>query len=249
MGVGHYTEPDVYAAARVFTGWNLTRAGRRRRPQRSRVRLQRGAARHRREDVQLSDLPRTAARPFPRARRPTACRTASISSTALAAQPEHGGATWRRKLYRFFVSEFGDVDDGFVNRVAAVYLQSGYDMKRGDARGADVAAVLGRAATASRATRGRSSSSSASIKDVGWSGLLAERRADAARRTWGRTSTIRRTWPAGISGQSWFSTGVDAGAHELRVGAGRQSEVQARATAAEHACAARRSSSPACSTR
>src|SRR5215467_15658963 len=24
MGVGHYTEPDVYAAARVFTGWNLT---------------------------------------------------------------------------------------------------------------------------------------------------------------------------------------------------------------------------------
>src|SRR6202140_4869643 len=27
VGVGHYTEPDVYAAARVFTGWNLTRPG------------------------------------------------------------------------------------------------------------------------------------------------------------------------------------------------------------------------------
>src|SRR5262245_33509423 len=27
MGVGHYTEPDVYAAARVFTGWNLSRPG------------------------------------------------------------------------------------------------------------------------------------------------------------------------------------------------------------------------------
>src|SRR5205085_8194605 len=27
MGVGNYTEPDVYAAARVFTGWNLARAG------------------------------------------------------------------------------------------------------------------------------------------------------------------------------------------------------------------------------
>src|SRR5262245_30717449 len=25
MGVGHYTEPDVYAGARVFTGWNLRR--------------------------------------------------------------------------------------------------------------------------------------------------------------------------------------------------------------------------------
>ena len=23
VGVGYYTEPDVYAAARVFTGWNL----------------------------------------------------------------------------------------------------------------------------------------------------------------------------------------------------------------------------------
>ncbi len=27
MGVGHYTETDVYAAARVFTGWNLRRSG------------------------------------------------------------------------------------------------------------------------------------------------------------------------------------------------------------------------------
>ncbi len=27
MGVGHFTEPDVYAAARVFTGWNLARPG------------------------------------------------------------------------------------------------------------------------------------------------------------------------------------------------------------------------------
>src|SRR3954465_10395473 len=27
MGVGHYTEPDVYAAARVFTGWNVRRPG------------------------------------------------------------------------------------------------------------------------------------------------------------------------------------------------------------------------------
>ena len=26
VGVGHYTEADVYAAARVFTGWNLRRS-------------------------------------------------------------------------------------------------------------------------------------------------------------------------------------------------------------------------------
>ena len=27
LGVGNYTEADVYAAARVFTGWNLQRPG------------------------------------------------------------------------------------------------------------------------------------------------------------------------------------------------------------------------------
>src|ERR671938_127317 len=27
MGVGNYTEPDVYAGARVFSGWNLARPG------------------------------------------------------------------------------------------------------------------------------------------------------------------------------------------------------------------------------
>ncbi len=27
VGVGHYTEPDVYAAARVFSGWNLRTSG------------------------------------------------------------------------------------------------------------------------------------------------------------------------------------------------------------------------------
>src|SRR5438067_12082959 len=27
MGVGYYTEPDVYAGARVFTGWNLRTVG------------------------------------------------------------------------------------------------------------------------------------------------------------------------------------------------------------------------------
>jgi uncharacterized protein (DUF1800 family) len=33
------------------------------------------------------------------------------------------------KLYRFFVSETGVVSDAFVNRIASVYLASGYDMR------------------------------------------------------------------------------------------------------------------------
>ena len=45
-GVGHYTEEDVYAAARVFTGWNLRLAGDRASAahQLLRVRLQRRAS-------------------------------------------------------------------------------------------------------------------------------------------------------------------------------------------------------------
>ena len=59
VGVGHYTEPDVYAAARVFTGWNLQKSEgySNRRPQRvPGVRLQRGRPRHQRQDVLVPDL-------------------------------------------------------------------------------------------------------------------------------------------------------------------------------------------------
>mgnify|MGYP003693765519 CR=1 FL=1 len=53
----------------------------------------------------------------------TGCRTASTSSTALAAHP-NTARYLAAKLYRFFVSEFGAVNVTFVNRVASVYLQS-----------------------------------------------------------------------------------------------------------------------------
>jgi len=47
---------------------------------------------------------------------------------ALAANP-NTARYLASKLYRFFVSERGAVNVTFVNRVAAVYLQSGFDMK------------------------------------------------------------------------------------------------------------------------
>ena len=62
VGVGNYTESDVYAAARVFTGWNLRESdglppGRIRRHERvSGVRLQRRPARNQRQDVLVPDL-------------------------------------------------------------------------------------------------------------------------------------------------------------------------------------------------
>jgi uncharacterized protein (DUF1800 family) len=47
---------------------------------------------------------------------------------ALAANP-NTARYLAKKLYRFFVSEFGEVSEAFVNRVANAYLRSGYNMK------------------------------------------------------------------------------------------------------------------------
>ena len=61
VGVGNYTEPDVYAAARVFTGWNLRGSEGYRQdeygPERvSGIRLQRRPTRNQRQDVLVPDL-------------------------------------------------------------------------------------------------------------------------------------------------------------------------------------------------
>jgi uncharacterized protein (DUF1800 family) len=128
MGVGHYTEPDVYAAARVFTGWNLARPG------------AAGDGSQRYEFVYLPAQHDTAEKTFSFAIYPDGSKTIKTRAAAdgmqdgldlinaLAANPETGRYL-AAKLYRFFVSESGDVDPGFVNRVASVYQQSRYEMK------------------------------------------------------------------------------------------------------------------------
>jgi uncharacterized protein (DUF1800 family) len=121
MGVGHYTEADVYAAARVFTGWNLTRQAPR-------------------QFVYNAALHDTDAKTFTFAIYPGGGRTIPARAAsdgmqdgidfieALAASPDTARYL-ATKLYRFFVSEFGAPDDRFVQRIASTYLQSRYDMK------------------------------------------------------------------------------------------------------------------------
>src|SRR6478735_6161598 len=130
MGVGHYTEPDVYAAARVFTGWNLMNPAR---------------------NV-TTDPTQSYKFPYNANQHDTAAKTFSFpiykdgSNTiparsanegmqdgldfidALAANP-NTGCYLAKKLYRFFVSEIGDVSEDWINQVAGVYQSSGYDMK------------------------------------------------------------------------------------------------------------------------
>ena len=129
VGVGNYTEPDVYAAARVFTGWNLQRPRHRgRRLAALRVRLQRRPARDDRQDVQLRDLSgRRQDDPGALGGR-RACRTASTSSTA-SPRTRTRRATWRPSCIASSSASSARVNVTFVNRVASVYLQSGGDMK------------------------------------------------------------------------------------------------------------------------
>ncbi len=128
VGVGHYTEPDVYAAARVFSGWNLARPG-----------SATDGSQHY-EFSYVASQHDTTAKTFsfpvyPDGNNTIPARAASAGMqdgvdfvSGLAANP-NTGRYLAAKLYRFFVSEAGDPDPAFVDAVAAVYQQSRYDMK------------------------------------------------------------------------------------------------------------------------
>jgi uncharacterized protein (DUF1800 family) len=128
MGVGHYTEPDVYAAARVFTGWNLARAG------------SPADGSQRFEFAYLAGQHDAGAKTFSFPIYPDGSKTIPARSaaqgmqdgldliTALASSPDTARYL-ASKLYRFFVSEAAAPDEAWVTRIAQVYLQSQFDMR------------------------------------------------------------------------------------------------------------------------
>jgi uncharacterized protein (DUF1800 family) len=130
MGVGHYTEPDVYAAARVFTGWNL----------RPPARAVAGDPTQFYSFVFNAGSHDTTAKTFsfpiygdgnhtiPARSATDGMQDGLDFINALAANPETGRYL-AKKLYRFFISEAGDVSGAWVARIANVYYSSGYDMK------------------------------------------------------------------------------------------------------------------------
>jgi uncharacterized protein (DUF1800 family) len=128
VGVGNYTEPDVYAAARVFSGWNLARPG-----------SAADGSQHY-EFSYIANNHDVAAKTFSFAIYPDGGKTIPARAAAagmqdgidfingLAAHP-NTARYLATKLYRFFVSEFGAVNETFVNRVAGVYLRTGGSMR------------------------------------------------------------------------------------------------------------------------
>jgi uncharacterized protein (DUF1800 family) len=128
VGVGHYTESDVYAGARVFTGWNLQRMGSAANGS-AHLEFAYVAAQH-------DTGPKTFSFPvYPDGGSTIPARSAGDGMqdgidfiNGLAALPATGRYL-AAKLFRFFVSEFRPPDPSFVDRIARVYLSSRYDMR------------------------------------------------------------------------------------------------------------------------
>jgi uncharacterized protein (DUF1800 family) len=129
LGIGNYTEADVYAAARVFTGFNVQTAGDRSSNATAFVTYQ-----FRPNDHDANQKEFTFAI-YPNGSKVIPARPAAQGEQdavdfilALARHP----ATARRlatKLYRFFVSETSEPDPALVTAMANSYLANNYNIK------------------------------------------------------------------------------------------------------------------------
>jgi uncharacterized protein (DUF1800 family) len=125
VGVGNYTEPDVYAAARVFTGWNLRESvGYRREDVNAYQEFVYNADEHETSDKTFSfPISSNGSRTIPARSESAGIQDGVDLITALAVHPETARRL-ARKFWNFFISEIHQPDPGFVESVAAVYLQN-----------------------------------------------------------------------------------------------------------------------------
>jgi uncharacterized protein (DUF1800 family) len=126
MGVGFYTEPDVYAGARVFTGWNLQRAGGADTSGYYRFVYNAGAHETTAKEFSFPIYP-NGSRTIPARSAADGMQDGLDLIDALARNPETGRRL-ARKLYAFFVSEINEPDEQLIDQVAQVYQQSGFSM-------------------------------------------------------------------------------------------------------------------------
>jgi uncharacterized protein (DUF1800 family) len=126
-GIDNYTEADVYAAARVFTGWTV-RLGGRGTPTSSYT-FQYNANDHETSEKSFSfPIYGNGSHTIPSRAAGDGLQDGIDLITALASHPE----TARRlatRLFQFFVSETEAPDAGFIDQIAAVYLQNGTVMR------------------------------------------------------------------------------------------------------------------------
>jgi uncharacterized protein (DUF1800 family) len=120
IGVGQFAESDVYAGARVFTGWNLQRIGEGRDP-RGFFQFFYNAAQHDTRAKTFSfPIYRDGSKTIPARAAAGGMQDGLDLIAALARHPETGRRL-ARKLWSFFISEIQPPDEGFVSRIAQVY--------------------------------------------------------------------------------------------------------------------------------
>ncbi len=129
LGVGNYTEQDVYAAARVFTGFNWQIAGDRTSTTSSYYEFLYRAADH-----------DTAAKTFTFAIYPDGGKTMPARAAAAGEQDaldlilalaRHPATAHRLadRLYKFFVNETAEPDKALISSMANAYLGNNYNIK------------------------------------------------------------------------------------------------------------------------
>ena len=123
IGVGQFAESDVYAGARVFTGWNLQRIGEARDPL-GFYQFFYNAAQHDTNAKTFSFPIYTDGSKTIPARAASGGMQDGIDLIAALARHPATGRRLARKLWSFFISEIQPPDEAFVSRIANVYTNS-----------------------------------------------------------------------------------------------------------------------------
>jgi uncharacterized protein (DUF1800 family) len=209
IGVGNYVEADVYAAARVFTGWNLRGSDDYRKDEY-------GDLNAYQEFVYNADQHDTSAKtftfPVSNGSRTIPERSASAGMqdgvdliAALAMHPETARRL-ARKFWNLFISDIHTPDPAFVESTATVYLQSG----------SQISAVVRHILLSSWFTNpsmyfARYSAPAEfvvrSIREVGWQGFTIDR-ARSPMAAMGQQLYEPPNVGGWAVGAEWFSTGT-----------------------------------------
>ncbi len=123
MGVSTFTEGDVYAAARVFTGWNLQR------PNNAYYAFNYNAGQHDTGPKEFSfPIYTNGGRTIPGRAAADGQQDGLDLIEAVARHPATGPRLVL-KLYRFFVSEIDTPDQRLINEMSKLYYDGNFEMK------------------------------------------------------------------------------------------------------------------------
>ena len=123
IGVGRFTEADVYAGARVFTGWNLQRIGDARDPA-AFYQFFYNAAQHDADAKTFSFAIYADGSTTIPARAANGGMQDGVDLIAALARHPETARRLARKLWAFFISEIQPAPETFVDYIAGVYRQS-----------------------------------------------------------------------------------------------------------------------------